>query len=378
MGGAEAREDHRFNPWLEAMAGVNYNQDNPRRDNLDHYLSSDPRTYGAFVKVLANNLTILDIAPFVAIHGNLGSHLQFYGGLRHDQIEMKNSDLLQPSRSFDLWKGLENPKATLAWNPGVSAMHWMPSAAFSIGQAFFTEDPRIGLPPTTGPAPLLSPLERSHSEQLVLEKAQSGSDVRVTLGRTTTTATLAKIDPDTGLPDNLGPGSLKFLTASVRHQFDFGSLQGVFSKADARDVSTGMVTPEAPRTIFDVLAALDQLPAKLHARGEYEYVGHKLLDAGGFESTPVTEWRLAIVRRFLAGHLELGANGMLARGSTGQTTETFAPDWQPAGPPPSCAAGIHGITNDFECGTVERSVGVRLPSFVGASISWRIDSEKRP
>ena len=39
------------------------------------------------------------------------------------------------------------------------------------------------------------------------------------------------------------------------------------------------------------------------------------------------ETRLAVVRSFLNGRLELGANGMLARGYTGQTTETFAPNW---------------------------------------------------
>jgi len=200
--------------------------------------------------------------------------------------------------------------------------------------------------------------------------------VRVTLGRTTTTATLAKIDPDVGLPENLGPGTLRFLTASVRRQFSFGSLQGVFSKADARDDNTGQVAPEAPRTIFDGLATLDRLPFGLQARGEYEYVGHKLLDVGGFEAVPVSESRLAVVRSFLGSHLELGANGMVARGYTGQTTETFAPGWQPGDAPPACASGVDGVANDFDCGTVERSVGVRLPSFVGASISWRFDGRK--
>jgi hypothetical protein len=254
-----------------------------------------------------------------------------------------------------------------------------------MGQAFFTEDPRIGVTTTaTEISVLASPFERSHSEQLVVEKVFTGTDARVTLGRTTTTATLAKIDPDTGLAQNLGPGTLKFLTASVRHQFNFGSLQAVFSKADARLVSTattpGMVTPEAPRTIFDALAALDRLPGGIHVRGEYEYVGHKLLDVGGFEAVPVGETRLAVVRPFLDGRLELGANGMLARGYTGQTTETFQPGWQVGAAPPYCAPGVDGIANDFDCGALpggsERSVGVRLPSFVGASISWRFGAAR--
>lgn len=383
VGGAEGRATHTFAPFLkltglEAMTGINYAEDDPRRDDLDHYLSGDAQVYGPFVKAMANDIAIRDVAPFLALHGDLGNRLRFYAGLRHDQIEMKNADLLTPTNSFDSWKGFENPKVTLAWTPGAGTAHWMPAASFSIGQAFFTQDPRIGVAPSTasGPAALASPFERSHAEQLVLEKVLASTDVRVTLGHTTTTSTLAKIDPDTGLAESEGPGTLKFLSATVRRQFRFGSLQGVFSKADARNKSSGMVTPEAPRTIFDGLAALDRLPLRLRARGEYEYVGHKLLDTGGLEAVPVKELRLAVVRPVWSGRMELGVNGMLARGYTGQTTENFAPDWLPGGAPPACVAGQDGIANDFSCGTIERSVGVRLPSFVGASISWRFGPEK--
>jgi hypothetical protein len=382
--GAEARATHTFTPWLEAMAGFDYDEDDIHRDNLDHYLSADPHVFGPFVKVLANNIGIRDVTPFVALHGDLGTHLHFYAGLRHDQIEMKNTDMLSPGESFDEWRWFESPKATLTWTPGAGPARWLPSASFSIGQGFFTQDPRIGAATasTSGAASLASPFERSHSEQLVLEKEFSATDVRVTLGRTTTTATLAKIDPDNGLAEDEGAGTLEFLTASVRRQFSFGTLQTVLSKADARDDDTGLPTPEAPRTIFDALATLDRLPVGLHVRGEYEYVGHKLLDVGNpdhpdqYEAVPVGETRLAVVRAFLNGRLELGANGMLARGYTGQTTETFAPGWQVGDPPPACAAGMDGIANDFDCGTAERSVGVRMVSWVGGSISWRFGKER--
>ena len=393
--GAEARETHTFRSFLkamglEAMAGLDYNEDDIHRDDLDHYLSDDPPVYGPFLKVLANNVTIRDITPYLALHGDLGKHLRFYAGLRPDLIQMKNIDVMKPAYSFDEWKAFENPKATLAWTPGTGAARWLPSASFSIGQAFFTQDPRIGEAATsaTGAAALASPLERSHSEQLVLEKAFTGTDVRVTVGRTTTTATMAKIDPDNGTPFDLGPGTLKFLTASVRHQFStFGTLQAVLSKADARLVGTAatpaQITPEAPRTIFDGLATLDRLPAGLHVRGEYEYVGHKQLDVGNaqhpgaYEAIPVGETRLAVVRAFLNGRLEVGANEMLARGYTGQTTETFNPVWQ-MGAVPYCAlgSGPSGQPNDFNCGTNEQSVGIRMVSFVGGSISWRFNAEK--
>jgi hypothetical protein len=377
--GADARENHTFTPWFDAMAGLDYDEDDIHRDNLDHYLSGDPHIFGPFLKVLANNITIRDVTPFVALRGDLGRHVHFYAGLRHDQIEMKNTDTLDPEESFDKWEGFENPKATLTWTPGTGPARWLPSSAFSIGQAFFTQDPRISVAAASanGQAAQASPFERSHSEQLTLEKEFGGADVRVTLGHTTTTATLAKIDPDTGLADDEGPGTLKFLTASLRRQFAFGTLQAVFSKADARDESTGIVTPEAPRTIFDALAALDRLPFALHARGEYEYVGHKLLDVGGFEAIPVGETRMAMVRPFLNGRLELGVNGMLARGYTGQTTETFDPAWRMGGVP-YCApgSGPSGAQSDFDCGTNEQSVGIRMVSWVGGSISWRFGSEK--
>lgn len=394
--GAELRETHMFSPKIEGMAGVIYNEDDIRNDNLDHYLSDDPQFSGPFVKVLANNVTIREFAPYAALSADLGQHLRLYAGLRSDQVEMMNTDKMKPMYSFDEWKAFENPKATLAWSPDRNSRltHWLPSASFSIGQAFFTEDPRIEVAPSatgTGAAALANPFERSHAEQLVLEKAFSATDVRVTVGRTTMTATQGKIDPDNGTAFDLGPSTLKFLTANARHAFSFGTVQAVFSKADARlaafDGNPGTVVPEAPRTIFDFLTALDRLPAGLHARSEYEYVGHKFLDAGNaqhpaqYEAIPVGETRLAAVRPFLNGRLELGANGMVARGYTGQTTETFDPAWSirtSSTVLPYCApgSGPSGLANDFDCGTVERGVGIRMVSWVGGSISWRFNSAR--
>jgi hypothetical protein len=380
--GGEVREAHKFASWFEALGGVDYNEDDIRRDNLDHYLSSDPHVFGPFLKVLANDITIREVAPFVAVHGDLGTHLHFYAGLRHEQIELNNGDKIKPAQSYDAWRRFENPKATVAWTPGTGPAHWLPSASFSIGQAFFTQDPRISASEgsTPGAAALASPFERSHSEQLVLEKEVRRTDVRVTFGRTTTTATLAKIDPDNGLAEDEGPGTLKYLTASVRHQFSFGMVQTIFSKADARDNDTGLPTAEAPRTIFDALTTLDKLPFGLHGRAEYEYVGHKLLDVGNvnhpdqYEAIPVGETRIALVRPFMDGRLQLGVNGMIARGYTGQTTETFAPGWKIGDLPPACAPGVDGVANNFDCGTVERAVGIRMVSWVGGSISWRFGS----
>jgi hypothetical protein len=391
--GAEARQTHTFAPWLELMGGVLYNEDDIRNDNLDHFLSDQPYVYGTFLKVLANNVTIREFAPYLALHGDAGKHLHFYAGLRNEQVEIVNTDKMRPEYSFNERSRFENPKATVTWSPGTGPVRWLPSASFSLGQAFFTEDPRINVAPSVGSGATVfaNPLERSHALQLVLEKQVAGTDVRLTLSRTTETATLAKIDPDNGSADDLGPSTIKFLTASVRHQFSFGTLQGIVSKADARLLTfngvPGTVTPEAPRTIFDVLTTLDKLPLGLHGRAEYEYVGHKFLDAGNpdhpeqYEAIPVGETRLALVRSFLEGRFTVGLDGLVARGYTGQTTETFDPDWGLAAGKinlPYCApgSGPSGLPNDFDCGTVERSVGIRMVSFVGGSLSWRFSSVK--
>ncbi len=380
----QVRDSHRFSSWLEVMGGIDYNEDDIHRDNLDHYLSGDPKVYGGFVKVLANNIAIREPAPFVAAHADLGPHFHLYGGLRHEEVEMGNTDVLKADDSFDLWRGFESPKATLAWTPGPGSASWVPSASLSIGQAFFTEDPRIAAAGTTGSgaSAFTSPIERSHSAQLVLEKEARSTDLRITMGRTNTTATLAKIDPDTGLADNEGPGTLKFLTAGLRHQFSFGVVQTVFSKADARGDDTGLPTAEAPRTIFDALSTLDRLPCGVHARIEYEYVGHKFLDVGNakhpeeYEAMPVGETRIAALRTFVDGRLQLGLDGMVGRGYTGQTTESFAPGWQPGDLPPTCSAGNDGVANDFGCGTTDRAVGVRMVSWIGASISYHFGAWK--
>ena len=413
--GVQARETHTFTDFLkrmglQGMTGLDYHEDDIHNDDLDHYPLVNPKIDGSFVKVLSSNITIRDLTPYAAVRGDLGRHVRFYAGIRPDTIELKNDNKMASVDSFDRWSTFLAPKATLAWTPGTGSAHWLPSASFSLGQAFFTQDPRISVQGSitgpTGAAALPSPFERSHSMQLVLEKEFSATDVRVTVARTTTTETLGKIDPDNGAPFDLGPGNLKFLTANVSHRFiGYGSVQAVFSKADARVLNefssdpgvsgnTGWnPTVECPRTIFDGLVTMDKLPLGLHMRGEYEFVGHKILDAANsqngwkqLEAIPVGETRLALVRTFLDGRLEVGANGMLARGYTGQTTETIAPlasgaPWQVGDGIPYCpvGSGPSGQPNDLDCGSVvgiEWPVGIRMVSFVGGSISWRFGTEK--
>jgi len=327
--GSNATYLKKFGKSLSLLGGVDYQRDAPRRDDLDHFDFFDPTqpsVYGPFQKVSANNITIEDVAPYMAVEGALARFLHLYLGWRRDEINLDNDDLLVPAHSFQQWIGFDNPKATLSFQPRDRS--WLPSVSLSGGEAFFTNDPRIGTGTVRGTL-----ISRSHSYQLVASKTIAGTDFRLTLGHTTTEATLAKIDPDTGLQFNEGPGRLRYLTFAARRYFRFGLLQASVSKADARDLSDGTPTPEAPRLILDGLATLDHLlPFHLRARGEFEYVGAKPLGelVSGAPSSeaigvPVTEVRGAILRPFKEGRMDLGVNFLIAKGYTGQTTEQFEP-----------------------------------------------------
>ncbi len=322
---------------LSLMAGSDYQRDAPRRLDLDHYESSDPSFYGSFEKVTSNNVTIGDIAPYVSLDGSVWKNLHYDLGWRRDEILFNNTDLLNPYNSYDTLVGFNSPKATVSFRP--EGHPNLPTVAFSFGEAFYTNDPRIGTGATRG-----TPISREHSYQLVASKVFFGTDFRVTLAHITTEASLAKIDPDTGLQQDEGPGRNQFITLAARRYFGFGLLQASVSKADARDLSTGLPTPEAPRLIVDVLGAFNKLPFGLQARAEFEEVGAKPL-GDGFVSVPVREFRGALVRSFLRNRMDFGLNFLIASGYTGQTTEVFP------------------ITG-------ETVAGVRLPSYASLSYTY--------
>ena len=144
------------------------------------------------------------------------------------------------------------------------------------------------------------------------------------------------------------------MTLALRRNFSQGSLLATFSKADARDLSSGQPTPEAPRTIFDLLGTVQKLPFRLQARGEFEYVAAKPLGTGCLPDpnaecigVPVKEFRAGVVRAFRNGRWTAGVNMMIAGGHTGQTLETFSPSDTP------------------------EIAGVRIPSYASATVSYR-------
>lgn len=341
---ANAAYTNKLAEYVSLLAGIDYQRDAPRRDDLDHYASTDPSVYGAFERISANNITIGDVSPYIDLDGAITRYFRYYAGWRRDEISINNQDLLVPAHSLDTWAGFNSPKATISFFPGDHSL--LPTISLSGGEAFFTNDPRIGTGTIEGTL-----VSRSHAYQLVASKTLAKTEFRLTLGHVTTEASLAKIDPDTGLQSNEGSGRLRYLTFAVRRQFSAGMFQASFSKADARDLSTGEPTPEAPRLIVDALATLDRLPFHLQARSEFEYVGAKPL-GDGFTGVPVKEFRAALLRPFDNGRMSLGLNLLIAGGYTGQTTEVLAlPD---------------------ESTPFERVVGVRLPSYISVTYTYKV------
>jgi len=357
VAGGSANYLNKLAEYFSLLAGFDYEREAPRRDDLDHYgffNPAQPSYYGPFSPVDGNNVTIGSLTPYIAAEGALAHHFRYYLGWRRDEIDFDNDDLLHSQNSFQKWVGVNSPKATLSFLPKES--WYVPLISLSFGQAFFTEDPRIGTGNTAG-----TPVATSHSYQMVASKTLNKTDFRLTLGHVTSSAELAKIDPDTGLQFNEGPSRLRFLTVAVRQSFRYGSFLATFSKADARDLNTGDPTPEAPRTIFDLLGTIQKLPFRLQARGEFEYVGTKPLGTGCLPiltnectGTPVKEFRGAMVRPLSNGHMNVGVNFLIASGYTGQTTENFYPS------------------------AIQEVVGVRIPSYASVTFTYRFGRSAAP
>ena len=251
VAGGSAAYKKKFSKNFTLLAGTDYQREAPRRDDLDHYNfynPADPYYYGPFTKVDGNNVTITPVSPYIAAEGELSRYFHYYLGWRRDEIGIDNQDLATPANSWNTLVGLNSPKATITFFPKDS--WYIPEVALSVGKSFFTEDPRTGSATgqqtATGAPAAVDPVETARSYQLVASKRFRNTDLKLTLGHETQTAEYGKIDPDTGLQFDLGPGRIRYMAATVRQGFSFGSLQATFEQADARDLDSGQVTPEAP------------------------------------------------------------------------------------------------------------------------------------
>lgn len=62
------------------LAGLDYEREAPRRDDLDHYNfynPAQPSYYGPFIPIDGNNVTIVPVTPFIAAKGDLGDHVRY-------------------------------------------------------------------------------------------------------------------------------------------------------------------------------------------------------------------------------------------------------------------------------------------------------------
>ncbi|HEY2820720.1 MAG TPA: TonB-dependent receptor [Candidatus Acidoferrum sp.] len=334
----------KFRSWLSVLAGVDLRRDAPRDLDL-HRLDAA----GVFEPVTSNNVTLSFVEPYIALDGALSKYFHYDIGLRREEVWIVNEDVLAPQNSFDHFAAISLPKATLTFLPPASTSSFLPTVALSYGEAFHTEDPRIGTNDATNPT-LLAP---SHAYQLVLDKPIDKCDFKITLRHTTNSQELAKIDPDTGLQEDEGPSINRALTISLQRNFAHGSLVASYSQADARDRLSGAPVPEAPRNIWDAVGTYDHLPFRLQSRAEFEYVAAKPV-GDGFTGPSVTEFRGELLRPFLDGRLLFSTQFLIAHGYTGETTEFFAYPTDPTFPTP-----------------IERVVGVPLKSYITATITYR-------
>ena len=323
--GGEGTYIQSVRPWISVLAGVDIRRDAPRNLDLKRIDNN-----GVFQPVTSNNLTLSFVEPFVSLDGTASKHLHYDVGVRQEEVWMDNQDIINPQKSFDKVSSLSLPKVTLTFLPPDHSR--LPMVAFSYGETFHTEDPRIGN--GTGQPTLLAP---SRAYQLRVSKVIKQTQINLTLRRTSKSQELARIDPDTGLQVNNGPSLNRVIAVSAQRNFSHGTIYISYAQADARDTQTGLPVPEAPRMIWDAEASGNHLPFHLQVRGEFEFVKAKPL-ADGFVAVPVTEVRGAILRPFFENRMSLGANFLIAHGYTGQTTETIP--FQPAPCPIECVVGM--------------------------------------
>jgi hypothetical protein len=342
VAGGNTSFNQQINEKISFSAGLDLRQDAPGNAELARADAN-----GIFQPVTLNNFTIGDIAPYASINGMLSKFVSYSLGVRRDEIFFNNTDRLFPANSYQANSGLTSPRGTLAFH-APEKTH-IPLLAFSYGEAFHTNDPRIGLGESQG-----TPIATSRAYQLVAAETVAGTQFRLTLSRVSNSQELAKIDPDTGLQEDVGPSLVRSLMLSAHRRFSFGSLQATFARATATEKLTGQAVPEAPRLIWDVSGTTVRLPWGLRAGAELEYVGRKPL-GDGFTAVPVREIRGSFTRAFSDGLFDAGVHFLLANGYTGQTLETLQ---------------LPGEASPFE-----RIVGVRKVSYAGVTLSYHFRRE---
>jgi hypothetical protein len=310
IAGGNASYTQRIGSRMSFSAGMDLRQDAPRNAELARADSN-----GIFQPVTLNNFTIGDIAPCASINGTPWSFFSYSLSVRRDEILFDNTDRLTPGNSYQAVSGLTSPRGTLAFR--FPNQPNLPVLAVSYGEAFHTNDPRIGLGADRG-----TPIATARAYQIVATENVAHTQLRFVLSRVSNSEELAKIDPDTGLQQDVGPSLVRSAMVSAQRQFSFGYIQATFARARATDRLTGEDVPEAPRLIWDVSGTMLRLPWGMRVSGGLEYVGAKPL-GDGFTALPVREIRGALTRTFHDGLFDASLHFLSASGYTGETLETL-------------------------------------------------------
>jgi len=231
----------------------------------------------------------------------------------------RNQDLLMPGNSFTKLISTNMPKATVTFLPPDGTP--LPSLSLSGGEAFHTADPRITAGPGAPEPPNLVTSSRAYASHT--EEGFGNTTLRMVLVRVANSEETANIDPDTGLQQYVGPSVNHALTATAKHFFTGGSIEASFSRADARNRTTGQPVPEAPRLDWDVAGHFDRLPLGLRRLENSSTWAANLL-AMDLQECRCAKCAAHCCDRFHEGRASVGANFLLPSGYTGQTLETLA------------------------------------------------------
>ncbi len=296
------------------LAGIEAKREAPRGLNLEHLDESTQQ----FSLVSSNDLTIYNASPFAAVTGKLLPEVHLYAGARYDRLCFESADRLQAANSFTACPGFTSPKINIT--VGSLEGGALPQLGLSFAKAFHANDPRIGSGGGRG-----SLIASAREYQAVAAKAVGTIQARLVLGQVRTSAEFAKIDPDTGLQEDVGPALNRFLTLQVNQRTARRFWQVSWSEANARDLSDGTPLPEAPRMIIDAVVGTNRLPLGLATKTEFEYVKAKPL-GDGFTGSALREVRMELSRSFKDGIWYASIDGQCVQGFSGQTLETLALD----------------------------------------------------
>ena len=313
VGGTTTYSDDLNKNWA-VFASLEARREAPRGLELEHFEETTQR----FIPVSDNDLTIYTIAPVVALTGMVVPGVHLYAGIRRDQLCVENRDLLKASNSFKACPGVTSPKVNLTF--GSLEHKLLPQLGLSFADAFHANDPRIGTGQERGQL-----ISTAREYQLVATKAIAGTELRLTLGQVATSSEFAKIDADTGLQENVGPGLNRFLTLQLKQRTAHRFWQMSWSEADARDRQDRTPIPEAPRMIVDAVYETSRLPFGLTGKTEFEYVKAKPL-GDGFKDIPLREVRFELSKNLQGDRWTVSANGQWMNGFSGQTLETISVD----------------------------------------------------